>query len=420
MDFDPLSLFTPPKGKTNEFSSPEMYNIEGSGLPRLPLTTPVKEKTIPEDLQFEDPETHLEPVHPHDLPHLQLRPPKAVLLTVLKLLSPNDVYNFADDYKSFDGIEAVLADKDVQNTTIEAQKWLATSCPRFDSELKLAHLPLLSMSLKKTHESAYNSWLTSIIASPLNWVDEDDRDDIFKLASLRLSENCGRTAQPEITRKISLPHLSQFVKKGNYILLKEPSLTSDNLGLKTWGSSIILANKLVQNHLFSENKHLLSPVLELGSGTGLVGIVGALLGYQVTLTDLREIVPNLRANLDLNEVLAEAEELDWSAPSLFVEKHGQNGFNTVILSDPIYSSQHPLWVVEMIEMFLSPDPDARVLMQLPIRKNYEREREVLRQLLENKGLVATLSETELGDDEFGQIQYSFKRYRRAFQLHKSY
>lgn len=418
MDFDPLSLFTPPERTERSFlSGPESpENTEETGPTSHSPNTGTQKYPAQEHGEFEhpDPETHLEPVHSHDLPLLQLKPPALVLLTVLKLLSPNDIYNFADDEKTFDGIEEIFGEKEVQDTVKEALVWLSAHCGRFDTALKLAHLPLLSTSLKRTHESAYNAWLTSIVSSPLDWVDkEDDKDAVSKLASLRLSENCGRTAQPEITRKITLPNLSQFLTRGKYILLKEPSLTSDNLGLKTWGSSIILASKLVQNHLFSPEKHLLSPVLELGSGTGLVGLVGALLGYEVTLTDLPEIVPNLKTNLDLNGVVAGADQLDWSCPSLFLEKYGKDKkFNTVILSDPIYSSQHPYWVVNMIEMFLSQDPNARVLIQLPIRKSYEKEREVLRDLLEEQRLEPTLTETEVGDDEFGLTQYSFSRYRR--------
>ena len=56
-------------------------------------------------------------------------------------------------------------------------------------------------------------------------------------------------------------------------------------------------------------------MLELGSGTGLVGMVSSLLGYPTVLTDLPEIVPNLQLNVDLNKLNnVTVLELDWTNP----------------------------------------------------------------------------------------------------------
>jgi len=41
-------------------------------------------------------------------------------------------------------------------------------------------------------------------------------------------------------------------------------------------------------------------VLELGSGTGIVGLVAAILKGTITLTDREEILPLMRENTDLN------------------------------------------------------------------------------------------------------------------------
>jgi hypothetical protein len=38
-------------------------------------------------------------------------------------------------------------------------------------------------------------YLTSIVASPLSWIDEDRREQIWERASKRLSERCGRTGE---------------------------------------------------------------------------------------------------------------------------------------------------------------------------------------------------------------------------------
>jgi hypothetical protein len=109
------------------------------------------------------------------------------------------------------------------------------------------------------------------------------------------------------------------------LVIHEPPLTEDNLGLKTWASSYLLAvglDKLADNHLHhrKEFSKIDANVLELGAGTGLVGIAAAASwGCAVHLTDLPAIVPNLTHNVNANkDVLtklggaATAGELDWS------------------------------------------------------------------------------------------------------------
>lgn len=408
MDFDPLSLFTPAvaTAEDEEHELPEIaepsasiYSVEsGSG----------------HDAHSLQEEALDEPVHFLDLPLLQLNPPNEVLLLFLKLLVPEQVHNFSKETTtSTAGTDTPLSleifqEKDVEALVPAALPWLRQYCPRFNSAEKLARLPLLSGSLKL--QPSYNSWLTKIISMPTA------SNDVLKQGSLRISENCGRTAQPEIIRKITIPDLEKFGKL--YISLREPSLTSDNLGLKTWGSSLILSSRLVKSCSSGRSKYMTEPILELGSGTGLVGIVASLLGYETILTDLKEIVPNLQANIDLNEdgagSKAQVEELDWTNPTPFIEKAPlrKNFYKTIILSDPIYLSQHPYWVVDMIRMFLSMEPNARVLIQIPLRPKYEQERALLWRLLDESGFIAQEEEIEDGFDDFGEMKFCFKQLKR--------
>jgi hypothetical protein len=121
--------------------------------------------------------------------------------------------------------------------------------------------------------------------------------------------------------------------------IREPPLTGDNLGLKTWGTAFAIVKKLEElgSQYFS---HLLNPentsdtttptaerssmrVLELGSGTGLVGIAaGAVWGANVILTDLPEIKDNLLFNIHKNNEIVESmggsivgDVLDWNDPN---------------------------------------------------------------------------------------------------------
>lgn len=98
------------------------------------------------------------------------------------------------------------------------------------------------------------------------------------------------------------------------LTIKEPPLTGDSLGLKTWGSSYLLAQML---HTFASGSlaHLIShpqqgssiQVLELGSGTGLLGLAAATIWRtHVVLSDLPSIMPNLASNVEQNRPVIEA------------------------------------------------------------------------------------------------------------------
>lgn len=410
MDFDPLSLFTPSVAKEDYFEISLTCNTS--------LDDYSDNKIL---IDFED--NLFQPLHVLDLPLLQLKPPAEVLLMFLKLLSPDEVYNFTkpegvndedkkvDTWKTFQNKEIT---EELLNTALE---WLVNFCPRFNNKVKLSYIPFLSTSLKRNYDSQYNAWLTRIISSQLPWVSDSElKRLISKEASLRLSENCGRTAQPEIVRKIGLPNLSKYLKGTEYIKLKEPSLTSDNLGLKTWGSSLILANRLINMNKLG-NEYLTGPVLELGSGTGLVGIISSILGYETYLTDLKEIVPNLQDNVLLNNIDANVDELNWCDASSFISKYGNDKrFNTIILSDPIYSSKHPYWVVDMVEKFInSKNNNARVLIQIPLRPKFEDERSLLWELM-NENFTEIEHEIESGFDDFGEMGFCFKKFIRKTSI----
>lgn len=225
------------------------------------------------------------------------------------------------------------------------------------------------------------------------------------------------------------------------ISIHEPALTEDNLGLKTWASSFVLARKWHQlRHRLpalpalpsSTNHH--DAILELGAGTGLVGLAAAaVLQANVLLTDLEEIVPNLKRNIEDNyEFIAErrgdirAAVLDWTKPEKIVyaasegdegedsdgeedgkisrkeddERKGQ--FPLVVSADPIYSTNHPKWLVQTIGYHLSRTEDARAIVIIPIRDAYKPEREDFRARMMGIGLVTDFEETDIGYDDWSE------------------
>lgn len=166
------------------------------------------------------------------------------------------------------------------------------------------------------------------------------------------------------------------------LTIREPALTGDSLGLKTWGSSYVLARLL---HEFSAGPlaHLLPPraypteILELGSGTGLLGLAAAAIWRaSVVLTDLPGILPNLSHNAELNRATieprggrAEAAALTWGGSEDESDPRFSDGcrFELVLVADPLYDDDHPALLSSAIDAQLGLGPDARVLTMVPQR-----------------------------------------------------
>ena len=197
------------------------------------------------------------------------------------------------------------------------------------------------------------------------------------------------------------------------VTVHEPSMTADNLGLKTWASSFMLARKLAMLRLTPGMK-----ALELGSGTGLVGIAcAAVLGAKVTLTDLPEIVPNLQYNVDKSSHLSRAglmqvKVLDWTCPP--VPESEEEKFPLVLAADALYSSAHPELVLGMLELYLKKEDGARVLVEFPLKERFEDERERFWNGMKSRGFVLVDGgvDTMIGGDA-GRVRCWWGLYRWA-------
>ncbi|CAK7273799.1 Protein-lysine N-methyltransferase rrg1 [Sporothrix epigloea] len=241
------------------------------------------------------------------------------------------------------------------------------------------------------YASAVSRYLSSIIMSDLAWLpDEDDREALWAAASRRISERCGRMAMGDITRRWPLSTAAE--KDGTSddapsqidLIIKEPALVGDSLGFKTWGTSYAMARMLPALAYTPGLCHLQPllrqglPVLELGAGTGLLGLAAAALWRaNVVLSDLAEIVPNLAINVERNSKIIQARGgcartgvLQWGAnrsendteagivvvdTSLFPADHQ---FTLILAADPIYDDEHPALLASAIDAQLALEPNS--------------------------------------------------------------
>lgn len=213
------------------------------------------------------------------------------------------------------------------------------------------------------------------------------------------------------------------------IQLGEPVLAAENLRLSTWASSFILATNL---HRFDiDLGSLRQPVglqptdtginvLELGSGTGLLGLsAAAIWRTTVVLSDLGPIVPGLIMNISANKdtlsargASASCGTLDWTIPDklgLYTEgqqrqKHTllaeTTKANIILAADTVYSEEHPAMLSNTILTWLKRSPDARTIVIYPMRVAYLDEIRELWELLESGGLEAIDEGREVGGDDW--------------------
>ncbi|KFY78796.1 hypothetical protein V499_02112 [Pseudogymnoascus sp. VKM F-103] len=299
-----------------------------------------------------------EPINVFDLPQLYTKPSSLVLLSALVSLKPKPIS---------------WEESDVDHDQ-----------PREDN-------------------NAIASYLTKIVSSPLTWLTEGEQVEVWEQASIRLSERSGRNGMPAQTRTFNIP-----TTPPTSLAIHEPTMTNDNIGFKTWGTALILAQKVLPHiptylpHLFPSS--LAAPsVLELGAGTGLLGLAAAALwGTEVVMTDLPAIVPNLERNVVANEGAigehggsAKTDILDWSCMG-----PGQR-YDLVIAADPLYDPEHPMWLAAAIDGRLGQDEGARAVIGFPLRDETTRGYgEVLRTELGGRGFEIVKEGEEMGFDDW--------------------
>lgn len=205
------------------------------------------------------------------------------------------------------------------------------------------------------------------------------------------------------------------------IYIAEPSgVKSENLSLSTWGASLILADHLHKVSLPFDPSTRHVRILELGAGTGLVGLAAAALWKaEVTLTDLPPIVPGLEANVALNsEALKKrgstglSGSLDWTYPERIVftdskEIAPDDGKPQVILAaDVIYDEDHPELLCNTITTWLAPGQGSRAILCYPLRMAYIDHIRNFWERMEAAGLECCDEGKEVGEENWNEVAHT--------------
>ncbi|XP_054303589.2 protein N-lysine methyltransferase METTL21D isoform X4 [Pongo pygmaeus] len=109
----------------------------------------------------------------------------------------------------------------------------------------------------------------------------------------------------------------RVLEKRDGTVLRLQQYGSGGVGCVVWDAAIVLSKYLETPEFSGDGAHALSrrSVLELGSGTGAVGLMAATLGADVVVTDLEELQDLLKMNISMNKHLVtgsvQAKVLKW-------------------------------------------------------------------------------------------------------------
>ena len=218
-------------------------------------------------------------------------------------------------------------------------------------------------------------WLTAFTARSDAWVcnsgveEEKARTQLVDDAAFLLASFAGSEDEEDaLTRTFSFPTFDkQGITTGDvHVELNDaPLLSQDHtsVGLQSWGSSIVLAERMCAHpSAFGLTSQDSLRLLELGAGTGMLSIAVAKLLTQksacveIVATDYHpQVLDNLRSNVEINFPSSRCSPiivapLDWQTP--IYSEPLYRPFDVILAADVIYHPDHARWIKACVEKLL--------------------------------------------------------------------
>ncbi|KAM3849362.1 protein N-lysine methyltransferase METTL21D-like [Diretmus argenteus] len=150
------------------------------------------------------------------------------------------------------------------------------------------------------------------------------------------------------------------IEKNDGCVLKMKQCYKGDVGCVVWDAAIVLAKYLETTQFYDPasgvNAWADTCVLELGAGTGVVGLMAATLGAQVTVTDLEDLQTLLEVNIQENQALISSGSI-----TAKVLKWGEDVADFlppphyVLMADCIYYEQSIVPLVESLKLLVGPE-----------------------------------------------------------------
>ncbi|XP_062326035.1 protein-lysine methyltransferase METTL21D [Osmerus eperlanus] len=150
------------------------------------------------------------------------------------------------------------------------------------------------------------------------------------------------------------------IEKNDGSILKMKQCFKGDVGCVVWDAAIVLSKYLETKQFYDPktgvNRWVHKSVLELGSGTGVVGLMAATLGAEVTVTDLEDLQSLLEVNIRDNQALVNSGSI-----TAKVLKWGENVSeflphpHFILMADCIYYEQSVKPLVETLKLLAGPD-----------------------------------------------------------------
>ncbi|KAF2112719.1 putative methyltransferase-domain-containing protein [Lophiotrema nucula] len=236
-----------------------------------------------------------------------------------------------------------------------------------------ADTAISNLRLDEFERTIATRWLTTLIAcaESIEFETEDAREKALNYAAFILSSFSDSIEDPE---EEALTRIFDFATNHGDVInvrLNDAPLSGTDhtdVGMQSWGASIVMSDMLCADpqRFGISTLNAGSTVVELGAGTGLVGLtLGKLLptlglrNSRIIATDYHSaVLSNLEVNIGNNFPSdpvppVKAHLLDWSNPK--IPDSIPVSVRILVAADVVYAKEHAVWLRDCAGRLLGPD-----------------------------------------------------------------